>query len=138
MRTMRGRNIGRMPVVDRNEPTRLLGVLRRSDLVRAYELARTRRVALGHRARQVQLGAVGDIEVKEYRVARGSACAGKTVAEVAWPKDSLLATVRRGERIVLPHGDTLLREGDVPAVVVEGAPAAEAVAGLCSAREPLD
>jgi CIC family chloride channel protein len=34
-----GRDVGRIPVVDRNEPTKLLGVLRRHDIVRAYTKA---------------------------------------------------------------------------------------------------
>jgi CIC family chloride channel protein len=34
-----GRDVGRIPVVDRNEPTKLLGVLRRHDIVRSYTKA---------------------------------------------------------------------------------------------------
>jgi len=34
-----GRDVGRIPVVDRNNPKRLLGVLRRHDIVRAYTQA---------------------------------------------------------------------------------------------------
>ena len=34
-----GRDVGRIPVVDRNEPTKLLGVLRRHDIIRAYSKA---------------------------------------------------------------------------------------------------
>ena len=39
------RDIGRIPVVDRNNPQRLLGVLRRHDITRAYvkAVARKRR-----------------------------------------------------------------------------------------------
>jgi CIC family chloride channel protein len=36
---VRGLDIGRIPVVDRNEPTKLLGVLRRHDIIRAYTKA---------------------------------------------------------------------------------------------------
>jgi CIC family chloride channel protein len=34
-----GRDVGRIPVVDRNDPKRLLGVLRRHDVIRAYTKA---------------------------------------------------------------------------------------------------
>jgi CIC family chloride channel protein len=34
-----GRSVGRIPVVDRNNPRRLLGVLRRHDVIRAYTKA---------------------------------------------------------------------------------------------------
>ncbi|MBL7119498.1 MAG: chloride channel protein [Dehalococcoidia bacterium] len=39
-----GRDVGRIPVVDRNNPKRLLGVLRRHDIVRAYAKALGNRV----------------------------------------------------------------------------------------------
>ena len=39
LRRMSTRDIGRLPVVDRNHPQQLLGLLRRSDLVRAYDVA---------------------------------------------------------------------------------------------------
>lgn len=34
-----GRNVGRIPVVDRNNPSKLLGILRRPDIVKAYTMA---------------------------------------------------------------------------------------------------
>ena len=35
----RGRDVGRIPVVDRDDPKKLLGVLRRHDITRAYTMA---------------------------------------------------------------------------------------------------
>jgi len=37
------KGVGRLPVVDRKDPTRLLGIITQSDIVKAYEMA-TRRV----------------------------------------------------------------------------------------------
>jgi chloride channel protein, CIC family len=34
-----GRNVGRIPVVDRSNPRKLLGILRRPDIVKAYTMA---------------------------------------------------------------------------------------------------
>jgi len=39
-----GRDVGRIPVVDRNDPKRLLGVLRRHDVIRAYTKALANKV----------------------------------------------------------------------------------------------
>jgi CIC family chloride channel protein len=36
---MHTRHVGRLPVVDRNNPTRILGIISRHDLVRAHEIA---------------------------------------------------------------------------------------------------
>ena len=33
---LRAKDVGRIPVVDRNDTTRLMGVLRRHDIIRAY------------------------------------------------------------------------------------------------------
>ena len=33
---LRAKDVGRIPVVDRNDTTKLLGVLRRHDIIRAY------------------------------------------------------------------------------------------------------
>jgi CIC family chloride channel protein len=43
LRRMSGRDIGRLPVVDRSDPTHLVGILRRADIIRAYEIALARR-----------------------------------------------------------------------------------------------
>jgi CIC family chloride channel protein len=43
LRKMGPRDLSRLPVVARNDPRRLLGVIRRNDLVRAYNLALARR-----------------------------------------------------------------------------------------------
>jgi chloride channel protein, CIC family len=120
LRRMGARDIGRLPVVARDSPRRLLGVLRRADLVRAYDVALTRRSAVRHRAHQVRLGAIGGLEVEELVLAPGALCVGKKVSDINWPAASMIATLRRGRRIFIPHGDTLLEAGDVLAVVAEG------------------
>jgi CIC family chloride channel protein len=120
MRRMGTRDIGRLPVVDRAHPRRLLGVLRRADVVRIYDVALTRRAAMRNRAQQVRLGAYGGLGVEEIALDSRSVCTGKRVREVRWPRDAVIATVRRGHQALIPHGDTLLKEGDVLVVVAEG------------------
>jgi CIC family chloride channel protein len=126
------RDVGRLPVVDRDAPTRLVGMLRRSDVIRAYDVALTRRAMLRHRVQQARISAVTEAAVQEFLIEPGAACDGKRIAEVPWPVDSLIASVRRGGRLMLPHGTTVLRSGDTIAVVTEG-DAAEAVHRLCAA-----
>lgn len=133
LRRMGARDIGRLPVVARDAPRRLVGVLRRADLVRAYDVALTRRSAVRHRAHQVRLGAVGGLEVEEIVLAPGALCAGKKVSDVNWPAASVIASLRRGRRIIIPHGDTLLEAGDVLAVVADGK-AREEVRRICTER----
>ncbi len=130
---MGARDVGRLPVVARDAPRRLVGLLRRGDLVRAYDVALTRRAAVRHRASQVRLGATAGIDVDELLVAPGSACDGKAVRDVPWPRDCVLATVRRGRGVLLPRGDTVLASGDVIVALAEGDDARSALHRLCAA-----
>jgi len=134
LRRMGARDVGRLPVVARADPRRLLGVLRRTDMVRAYAAALTRRATLKHRNHQVKLGATtgGSVSVEEIAIENGALCAGKCVSQVTWPKDCVIASVRRGRTVIVPRGDTRLQAGDVLVVVAEGS-AGEKVRLLCVA-----
>jgi len=120
LRRMGARDVGRLPVVAHDDERHLLGMLRRTDLVRAYDIALTRRAAMRHRAQQVRLGAMGGVLVEELEVEAHAPCANKRVSEVKWPRDSVIATLRRGQRVIIPHGDTVLKPGDVLVIAAEG------------------
>lgn len=134
LRRMAPRDLSRLPVVAHDNPRRLLGVIRRSDAVRAYDVALSHRAAMQHRAHQARLGAfIADkLGVEEITVEPGASCEGKCVAEVAWPGECVLTTLRRGRRVLIPHGSTLLQAGDVLIVVAESE-ACEAVRQICRA-----
>jgi CIC family chloride channel protein len=53
-------------------------------------------------------------------VAAGSACDGRAVRQVPWPRECVIASLRRGRQVMIPRGDTILRPGDVLVVVAEG------------------
>jgi CIC family chloride channel protein len=134
LRRMSARDVGRLPVVARDNRRKLLGVLRRTDLVRAYDIALTRRTTLRHTAQQVRLGVFTGAQVIELTIVPTAKCVNQPVKAVAWPQDCVLASVRRGSQTLIPHGDTILRAGDVLVAVVEGQARAE-VQRLCSASE---
>jgi CIC family chloride channel protein len=136
LRRMSVRDLGRMPVVARDNPRRLLGMLRRNDIVRAYDMAVTRRVTRRHQAQQIQLGSYSEVAVTELHIEAGASCAGKPVSAVAWPSDSILVTLRRGGHISIPHGDTVLQPGDVLVVAAEGLAQAQ-VRALCQAPKAV-
>jgi chloride channel protein, CIC family len=119
LRRMSTRDVGRLPVVARDNRRKLLGVLRRTDLVRAYDIALTRRTEQRHSAQQVRLGTFTGAQVIELTIAPQAACANQRVGAIQWPRECVLASVRRGRQVLIPHGDTLLRAGDVLAIVAE-------------------
>ena len=119
LRRMGARDIGRLPVVARDNAMELVGVLRRTDLVRAYNIASARRMALRHKAQQVRLGEYSGVSVTEITITERAPCANQQVKDVSWPQESVIASIRRNERLMIPHGDTVLRAGDVIAVVAD-------------------
>ena len=106
------RDVGRLPVVDRQNPHRLLGLVRRNDIVRAYRVGITRRLDLQDRADRLRLGKLTGTEFVEMVVGPGSPLAGKQIRELPLPEGCLLTTARRGNKVILLHGNTRLQEGD--------------------------
>jgi Trk K+ transport system NAD-binding subunit len=117
----------------------MVGWLRRSDLLWAYDAALTKRAARRHRAHQIRLGAISreDVRVFELTIEVGSPCDGKRVKEVVCPSNCLLASLRTGRIVIIPHGDTILRAGNIIVVLIEGG-SEEMVAYMCRAVEKGD
>ena len=60
---------------------------------------------------------------------------GKKMREIRWPDGALIASVRRANKVFIPHGGTVIEAGDTLVVVAEGK-ARQQVADMC--REPRD
>jgi chloride channel protein, CIC family len=133
LRRMSRRDIGRLPVVARDDPQKLLGVLRRADIIRAYDIALTRRTAQRHHEQTVRLDALTPthVDVSDITIEENAQCVGKRMSEIPFPRESVIASVRRGRQVFIPRGDTELRAGDILVVVAEGE-ALEGVLRLCS------
>jgi len=111
---MGSRGLGRLPVVAREDPYQLLGVLRRDAISRAYALALTRRAKLQQRARRAHEQDDGAAEFVDIRLVAGDNCVGMMVAEFApsLPKDCALVSILRDGHVIFPHGDTVLQADD--------------------------
>lgn len=133
LRRMSARDIGRMPVVSRENPKLLVGLLRRSDAIRAYDIALKRHALLRHRAQQARLGTFSGADVQEVVIQPGAQCDGQAVRDVPWPRDCVIASIRRGSRLFIPRGDTVLKAGDALVFVAEG-DARRAVETFCEPK----
>ena len=133
LRRMAPRDLSRLPVVDRRNPRRLLGVVRRNDIVRAYDIALARRTAI--RSGNIQAGAktVAGLDATEITVEPSAAIVGKRVGEISWPRECVIATIRRKESQIIPHGDTTIEPGDI-LVIVGDEPIADQIRSLCRAN----
>jgi len=133
---MSRRDIGRLPVVARDNPRKLVGVLRRADIIHAYDIAMTRRVARRHHEHAVRLDALtpAQVDVFDVVVARGAPAVGKQMKEIPFPRECVIASVRRKEQVLIPRGETILCAGDVLVVAAESA-AQQEVLRLCSGSD---
>lgn len=108
------RGLGRMPVVADEDPNRLLGIIRRADIIRAYDIALSRRAELQHRTKRMRLRNIDGTEFADIILQHGDWAVGRKLQEVAkqLPHECILVSVRRGGRVLIPHGDTVFRTGD--------------------------
>ncbi len=112
LKRLSARDVGRLPVVDRRDPRRLVGLIRRQDIVRAYRVGITRRLDLQERADRLRLPKLTGTEFVEVTVESGSPYAGRRVRDLPLPDDCLLTTARRGDKVILLDGSSRLEVGD--------------------------
>jgi len=114
-------DVGRIPVVDRARPRRLLGMLERSDIIRAYsQLSLDNQERLAHIER-LQLERATEARTVEVVLDGRSRAVGKTLKELSLPPECVVASIHRGTRTLIPRGDTQLRAGDRVVAVTTGA-----------------
>jgi trk system potassium uptake protein TrkA len=59
----------------------------------------------------------GKVIATEVRIRETHACAGKTLVEMALPKDTLLSVIIRGDSVIIPRGDTKLLADDTAVLI---------------------
>ncbi len=120
---MASMGVGRLPVISDDGNRRVIGMFRRVSVVNAYEkalsLSKGRELYRERKRIRMQPGA----DFFEIVVTEDSPIANKTVAEISWPNDIVLVSIRRGTAVLVPHGDTQIRVQDV--LTVFGTPECE-------------
>jgi len=109
------RDVGRLPVVSRQNPKKLLGIVRRTELLKAYNIALTNRAKIQHRMQRLKLRHVDNTEFVEVDIPGNSVCVHKTLADLArrLPRDGVIVSIRRASgQVIIAHGDTRIEPGD--------------------------
>ncbi|MGH2513402.1 MAG: TrkA C-terminal domain-containing protein [Candidatus Limnocylindrales bacterium] len=110
---------------------RLAGIVSTHDILSAY------RRALAANVRQVRsVGSTGSLV--EADVGAASVLAGRPVAKSAWPRETVLVSIGRGDRLIVPRGDVVLEAGDRLTIfsAPSARPALETLLGTAAALEP--
>ena len=117
VRKMGDRDVGQLPVVARSNLLRVIGMLGRSDIVRAYSHAMLDRIET-QRHRPTLPSDLRGTRIVEVPVECGSVLVGQTIAELHLPTDTLVVSIVRTSEAVIPRGDTVLRDGDALQILV--------------------
>jgi CIC family chloride channel protein len=121
------RGVNKLPVVNRNNPRKIIGVVRHRDIVRAYNLAIAKRAQGKMDDEKMRLGETDDFDILDVRIAADSRAAHQTIAQLSssLPHDSVMISIRRHANLLIPHGDTILYPGDLVKVIVRQAEEAD-------------
>ena len=111
---MSRRGFGRLPVISRDDPKHLLGLIQRRDIVESYRIALTKRAEIQQRTQRMKMRNLDGTEFVELTLNESSAAVGKTIGEIAasLPHESILISIRREGKVLIPHGETRLQVGD--------------------------
>jgi CIC family chloride channel protein len=112
LRRLGRRDVGRLPVVEAEGSMRLVGVVRRVDIIRAYDQAIAARAHHQHRAEVLRLGQMDGTSFLHLRIPPASPAVGQRISELDLPEECLIISVRRGRKLHMAHGNTALESGD--------------------------
>ena len=120
-------DVRQLPVVAREDNTRLVGMLTQRDVLR--EVAQPSDRTPGQRGTPAPVRRlVGAVEI-ECRVEPGSQAEATTVSQLALPEASVITAIHRRGEVVIPRGGVLLQANDL-AVVLTVPPEEGAVRAL--------
>jgi len=113
--------LGRLPIVSREDPYLLLGILWRKDIIQAYNLALKRKTRIKVSSKAIDQNDEDSTEFIDVHLSKNDKVIGKTIATTAptFPKDCVLVSIKRNGRVIIPHGDTEFKAGDVVTALVK-------------------
>jgi CIC family chloride channel protein len=106
--------VSRLPVVSEDDPTHLVGMFRRGDVVKAYHIALG--AVTGVQMARDRLRRKAEPGVSFFEVQVPPRLSGSLLKDVPWPQDCTLVSVRRRTVVYVPRGSTRLEAGDVVTV----------------------
>jgi CIC family chloride channel protein len=130
------RDIGRLPVVKRGTEDQLVGVVRRKDIIQAYNMAIIKRAQHQHRADIEVLGKLIDSQFIHIQVPPDAAVVDQRISDINLPEESLIVSIHRGRKLYIPHGYTTIQAGDHLTVFARDESIAEAQNRLTLPPEP--
>jgi CIC family chloride channel protein len=110
--TMGPRDVSQLPVMKRKGSSRLIGILRRRDIIQAYNHAIAKKAHDQHRAKVLRVSRVDDADFTHIAITKASASEGRLISDLKLPAGCLIVSLRRGNQLIIPHGYTRLHAKD--------------------------
>lgn len=113
LRRMNIYNIGRLPVISAKNGGKYLGMIRRADILRAYEVGLTRKSIEQHQHKHFDLRNVEENEFIEIVVDSDAPMVGQTLVEFPCSDSCHVVSIRRKGQVIIPQGDTKIEADDI-------------------------
>lgn len=120
IRTMGREDIGHIPVIKRGTRA-LVGMLRRHDIMDAYNVAIMKKFHDQTTANKVRLETLTGAQVIEYHLPKDSPALNKQIRDLEIPPQTVIASIQRHHKLIVPRGNSELHKGDVITVVADEA-----------------
>ena len=113
VRVMGRLGVGRLPVVARSRSSKLVGVLRRNDIIKAYNTALDQGLVEDSFVHRLKVGTLAGARFLEIALPDDSPHNGHRVRDLKLPDNAVLVSVRRHGELLIPRGGTEVLAGDV-------------------------
>ncbi|MFC1844118.1 chloride channel protein [Thermodesulfobacteriota bacterium] len=117
IKKMAPRDLARLPVVSKNNPKEFVGVISRSDILRAYNVGLMRKQKDEMASERSTLRKVTGLEFIEIKVESNCLGTGKRLANISLPKSTNIVSILRYGSVLVPDGNTKILPGDVITVL---------------------
>lgn len=129
IRRIGSQDVGRIPVVERMNSRRLLGMVQRADVIRAYTVALTDDRGRREQLERARLEQATGSQLVEFDLSEEDTAVDRKLEELRIPPDCLIISIHRGGQVVVPRGETEFLAGDH--VVAVAGPGKEEVLKKC-------
>ncbi len=113
---MAPRDLARLPVVSRGEKRKLLGLISRSDILRAYDVGIVRKQRGQLLESHVTLRRQEYNGFREFRLRKGQRAVGALLRDLDLPEAVNVVSVERNGMVLIPRGGTRFEDGDIVTV----------------------
>ena len=106
-----------IPVVDTFNSKKILGLLRREDIISAYSNALKNKNVMEKYLRSRRIQKAVSAELIELKVNSNYKCVGLKLSEIKFTEKSRIITIFRNKEQIIPDGNTVIENGDILVII---------------------